>query len=281
MKKFLAGITLFIFFCLKFYSGISQTQTNSYPWIKSKNIQQTIETRFPPPTGYERVKAPPGSFGDWLRGLPLLPDSTPVKEYRGRIMVQANDTTLAAVVNYDIFNKKLEQCMDIIIRLRAEYLRFKNKKEISFFLPVKFLLNWADWARGYRPVFQGINISLVQQEIPDSSRAAYEKYLREIFYYSGTQTAYFNYSKIEPGDVQIGDFIVKKGKKGHTILIIDLVVNSQGEKMALIGHGDTPACQFYVLNYRKGQPWFPLNVRVKRLPMPFKKKMYWDGLRRF
>lgn len=278
MKKLIVGFTIG---CLGFFSLFSQTPNKDYPWLKTKTIHQTIESRFPAPAGYERVKLPQGSFGGWLRGLPLLPEGSPVKDYRGRVKVPAGDSTLAAVVDYDIPGKKMEQCMDIILRFRAEYLLAKGESGISFFLPVKYKLNWPDWARGLRPVFHGIKITLVQKEEPDSSRIAFDNYLKEIFYYSGTQTAYFNYPEIEAENIQVGDFVVKKGKKGHAILILDLAVNAEGEKIALIGHGDTPACRFYLLNYRQGQPWFPLDPKEKTLPMPFKKKMYWEGLRRF
>ncbi len=278
MKKFIAGFTIV---CLGIFPGFSQSPNDVYLWLKTKTIQQTIESRFPAPAGYKRVKLPPGSFGEWLRELPLLPKGTPVKDYRGRVKVPAGDSTLAGVVDYDISGKKLEQCMDIILRFRAEYLRSIGESGISFFLPVKFPLLWSDWARGLRPVFHGIDITLVQKEKPDSSRDAFDNYLKEIFYYSGTQTAYFNYPKIEAEKIQVGDFVVKKGKKGHAILILDFAVNAEGEKIALIGHGDTPACRFYLLNYRQGQPWFPLNPKEKTLPLPFEKKMYWEGLRRF
>lgn len=278
MKKCIAGI---IFLCLSILPVFSQTPNETYAWLRSETIRQTIESRFPAPAGYERVKLPKGSFGEWLRGLPLLPEGTPVKDYLGRVKVPAGDSTLAAVVDYDISGKKLEQCMDIILRFRAEYLLAKGESGISFFLPVNYKLNWYDWARGLRQVFHGINIRLVQTEEPDSSRTAFDNYLKEIFYYSGTQTAYFNYPKIEAENIQGGDFVVKKGKKGHAILILDLAVNAAGEKIALIGHGDTPACLFYLLNYKKYQPWFPLDLNEETLPMPFRKKMYWEGVRRF
>jgi len=260
----------------------SQTSSFSYPWLNHKKIFETIESRFPPHSGFQRVRVPPSSFSQWLRGLPLLPDSTPVRDYLGQIKVKAKDTTLAAVINYNIRGKKLEQCMDIINRFRAEYLRSHNRHEkIAFYLPTNFLLKWSDWKQGFRPHHQGIKITLVKNHPPDSSLACYEKYLWEIFYHSNSQTAYFNFPKIEPENIQIGDFIVNKGRRGHAVLIVDLATDSSGNKIALIGQGGTPAQQFYLLNYEKGHPWFPVNSDDEYPPLPIKKKMYWIGLRRF
>ena len=255
---------------------------SQYPWSKNNINSETIQTRFKPPDGFKRVPVPSNSFGHWLRNLPLLPEGTPVKDYLGRIKVSTNDTTLAAVVNYDIRGRKLEQCMDIILRFWAEYLFSQQRSdEIAFYLPVNFLLKWSDWNQGFRPLHRGIRISLLKNHVPDSSRACFEKYLWEIFYHSNTQTAYFNYPKVKFEDVQIGDFIVKRGSRGHAVLIVDLAVDRDGNRIALFGQGDTPARQFYLLNFKKVQPWFPLNADEKYPPLPIRKRMYWEGLRRF
>jgi hypothetical protein len=108
-----------------------------------------------------------------------------------------------------------------------------------------------------------------------------EDYLNCIFNYSDTQTYYFGLDSLNRAELQIGDFIVKKGKKGHAVVIVDLAQNQRGEWVGLIAQGDTPACQLYILNYMKDNPWVPLNFEEDALPLPIRKKMTWDGLRRF
>ena len=170
-----------------------------------------------------------------------------MREY---IKKSAKDTTVAAVVNYSIKGKKLEQCMDIIQRLWAEYLWSQHRSnKICFYLPGGFLLKWKDWQEGFRPLYHGIKVNLIKKMKPDSSRKNFEEYLWEIFYRSNTQTAYFAYPKVELENVQIGDLIVKKGKRGHAVFILDLAIDNSGNKIVLVGHGDTPACQFFLLNY--------------------------------
>lgn len=277
MKKVITGFLIFII--ILFLLQISHSQKNM---IKAGTILEPISIRLQPPEGFQRTPVLPCSYELWLRNLPLLPEKSPVKDYLGRIKNVPNDTTIAAVIDYDIQGKKLEQCMDIIIRLRADFLKLRNREnEIAFYLPIDFLLKWRDWKQGFRPLFQGIRLNLIQNSPPDSSEKSFEDYLWTLFYHSNTQTAYFNYPKIALKDIQIGDFIVKKGSRGHAVLIVDLAVDRDGNKIALIGQGDTPARQFHILNFRKHHAWFPIDPAREYPPLPIKKKMTWEGLRRF
>ncbi|MGD9899249.1 MAG: DUF4846 domain-containing protein [Calditrichaceae bacterium] len=242
----------------------------------------TMEERFPVPANYERLQVEKDSFADYLRNLPLLPGSTAVLDYRGKISVKSGDTTLAAVTAIDIAGRNLEQCMDILLRVRAEFLWTRGLKEqINFPLPDGLTLSWKQWAKGDRPEFAGLHFFLKRSSGQDSSRGNLENYLRVIFEYSGTQTFYHFYKDIPANELQIGDFIVKKGRKGHAVMIMDLARNKDGNLVALIAQGDTPACQLYILKNQKNEAWFPIDFSQKYLPLPIKKKMGWDGLRRF
>ena len=140
---------------------------------------------------------------------------------------------------------------------------------------------WQEWQEGMRPKFKGIHVSMQQSERPDSSFSNFESYLRTIYAESHTQQFYHGYLPIKWNELQIGDFIVKKGSKAHAIMITDLAEDDQGNLQMLIGHGDTPACQFYLLSYKKNQPWFPVDFSEDILPLPIRRKMRWTGLRRF
>lgn len=250
----------------------SAYQTDTFP---------TIEEHIKPPPGYKRVDVILGSFADYLRKLPVVDGFSAVKDYKNRQRVAANDSALAAVIPVDIMDKPLWQCMDIILVFYADYLK-QNKKqdEIKFPLPDGTILSWNDWMKGSRPTFQGLNFKIFNKASPDSSAKNYKRYLNCIFEYSGTQTFFYNYPQVQINDLKPGDFIVKKSPKGHAVLIIDLAVNEKGERIALIGQGDTPACQFYLLQNKQGSSWF--KVTENEYPgLPIRKKMYWSGLRRF
>jgi hypothetical protein len=235
-----------------------------------------------PDTNSVRVAVDRNSFGDWLRHLPLKSAGSAVYDYRGRVHKPGNDGSVAAVVDLDIMGRRLEQCMDILIRLYAQYLwDDKFSEDLILPLPGGYWLAWKDWAEGIRPVFHGIDVKLKKSERSDYSYAQYQKYLKLVYAESHTQQFYYWYQPVPVQDVQIGDFFVIKGSKSHAVMIVDLAVGSDGQKYALIGQGDTPACQFYLLRSEDSRFWIRLDPDEEKLPLPIRRKMTWDGLRRF
>jgi hypothetical protein len=247
-----------------------------------KNRSQKIVEQINVPLGFERISVTKGSFANWLRQLPLNPPNSPVLDYKNRVKKSADDTTIAAVIDMNISGKNLDQCMDILMRMHAEYLISKNRKnKIIFPLPDGKMFSWDQWKEGYRFYFKGYNFRFHHIAEQDTSDNNFEHYLRAIFEYSGTQAFYHYYKSISFDSLQIGDFIVKKNPHGHAVMVIDIAQDKLGNKIALFGQGDTPACQFHILNYNKDNPWFPINKSQEYPPLPIKKSMKWDGLRRF
>jgi hypothetical protein len=250
--------------------------------FSQKSSTNTILSTFNPPNGYKKLNIVKNGFSDWIRNLPLKPSKSDVLDFRGKIFKSKNDTTVAAVIDWSIRGKRLEQCMDLLVRFYAEYLwENKEHRKLALPLPGKQLLKWSEWEKGFRPKFSGINFDLIKSEKYNPTKSNFNIYLNLIFAESHTQQFYYAYPAIKRQEVQIGDFIVKRGVKGHAVMIVDLAQNENGELIALIGQGDTPACEFYLLNYKKNQPWFPLDFSKEVIPLPIKKKMTWDGLRRF
>ncbi len=243
---------------------------------------ETIGERFQPPAGYSRVAVDSNAFGFYLLNMPLMPEGSAVKDYRGRVRVSVDDSTLAAVVAIDIAGKKLMQCMDILIAMHADYLRQSGQMDQIFYpLPDGLPLPWPEWRMGMRPKFAGLHFFLQKSAATDTSRQNFTRYLNTLFEYTASQTFYHHYQSIAMSQVAVGDFIVRRQKKGHAVMIIDLVKNSSGNMLALIGQGDTPACQLYILKDPKNGPWFPILLNEEYPPLPISKKMYWSGLRRF
>ena len=244
--------------------------------------QSTILSQFNPPKGYKRISYKNHTFADWIRNILLKPLNSDVLDFRGNVFKSKDDTTVAAVIEWKIKGRRLDQCMDILVKFYSEYLWEKDEPEnLSLPLPGKQSLKWSDWQQGYRPKFRGTHFDLIKSEKYNSSKYNYNKYLNLVFAESHTQQFYIAYPVIERQNVQVGDFIVKKGVKGHAIMIVDLAKDNRGNLIALIGQGDTPACEFYLLNYNKDDPWIPLDFSKEIIPLPINKKMTWDGLRRF
>ena len=235
-----------------------------------------------PSVDFERVESFPGSFQQWLRELPLKPKGSDVLNYRGGVFKSGEDTAVAFVTDINIKNRRLEQCMDILIRFYSDFLQSENQMNTLILpLPGGYWIKWTDWKKGYRPIFKGIDVTLKKTSFPDSSYKNYQSYLNTVYSESHTQQFYHAYKKINRSDIMIGDMIIRKGTKGHAVMVVDLAKNDKGEMIALIGNGDTPACQFFLLNHKRNSPWIPLHSDQINLELPLKRKIGWDGLRRF
>jgi len=235
-----------------------------------------------PSKNFHRINTEAGSFAKWLRQLPLKKSGSEVMNYKGGVFKSGVDSSVAFVVDLDIKGRRLEQCMDIVIRLYAEYLwGTRQIEDLQLPLPGGYWLKWQKWKEGYRPVFKGIKVTMSKSSQPDTSFKSYRTYLNTVYSESHSQQFYHAYKPVQRIDVQIGDIIIKRGTKGHAIMIVDLAIDEHGEMIALIGNGDTPACQFFLLNYKTNIHWIPLDFDQETLCLPLKRKMSWDGLRRF
>lgn len=212
--------------------------------------------------------------------MPVLSDSANVLDFKNRVQIKSSDSSLAGVIPLDISEKRLWQCMDILIMLHVDYLLKTNHQHIEYPLPDGTLLSWMEWRKGIRPVFKGLRFNKILESKTDSSERNFTRYLNAIFEYSGSQTFYYYYDPVPADSILPGYFITKKGKKGHAVIILDLAENQSGEEVALFAQGDTPACQLYLLK-NKGNPWFKIDRNKDYPDLPIKKHMYWKGLRRF
>ena len=235
-----------------------------------------------PSEDFQRITIEQNSFAVYLRQLPLKKPGSDVVNYKGEVFKSGSDTSVAYVVDMNITNRYLEQCMDVLVRLYADFLwQKKQAEELTLPLPGGHWLAWQNWKEGFRPVFRGINLSLIRATQPDSSFQSYRTFLNTVYSESHTQQFYHAYQPVKRMDVNIGDMFIKKGTKGHAVMIVDMAINERGQMIALIGNGDTPACQFFLLNYQTNNPWIPLDFDQETLSLPLRRKMSWDGLRRF
>ena len=126
-------------------STTGQTQAADRPSLINE-WGKIIETRFDPPPGYRRGALPDGSFGKYLRGLPLKPHGSPVLYYNGD--EKPNNNIYSGVVAMDIGKHDLQQCADAIMRLRAEYLyssKQTDKIHFNFTSGFRMHLSGSTW----------------------------------------------------------------------------------------------------------------------------------------
>src|SRR5437868_6676191 len=85
--------------------------------VSGKSVPNSIN-EISLPQDYERITIPKGSFGAWLQQIKLRKDNT-VYLYNGKPL--ADQSLHFAVLDFSTGNKDLQQCADVIMRLRSEY----------------------------------------------------------------------------------------------------------------------------------------------------------------
>jgi hypothetical protein len=212
-----------------------------------------VLTRFKTPAGYNEVKPLPGSFGEWLQTLPLKPAGTPTKTYTGAIA--ATDVYTAAVVDISVGSQDLQQCADVVMRLRGEYLyRQKNYKAITFHFESGFNCDYIHYAEGYRYH----NDKWVLKAKPDYGYPTFMKYMTLVFVYAGTLSLEKELKPVaNPSELKAGDVFIHGGSPGHCFIVMDVVENSAHQKQFLLAQSYMPAQNLQVLQYA-GEPWFSM-----------------------
>ncbi len=258
----------------------TREELTRYAWLSKDARVRSLEAAFPPPQGYTRVPVEPGTFGAWLRGLPLRPAGTPVRDFQGGQILAGDDPRIAAVAELDVGTANLQQCADSIIRLHAEWLWAQGQKErIAYRFTSGDLASWSRYAAGERAKVSGSKVKWVRSAAADSSRASFRSYLDRVFTYAGTLSLQGEKKRPSREDVQPGDFFVLGGSPGHVVLVLDVAVNTAGERLALLGQGFIPAQDFQILSPGKDGPWFSL--AGDEVTTPFWKPFPWSALRRF
>lgn len=234
-----------------------------YAWLKAGESFEVLADRIAPPAGCERVPAAPGSFGDWLRHLPLRKGTPPVLLYDGR--PKRNQSAHFAVVLMDVGSEDLQQCADAVIRLRAEYLwSISDFKDIAFRFTSGDRAEYAQWAKGFRPSVRGDRVSWELKAGQDWSYGCFRDYLATVFRYAGTYSLSRDLRAApERKDVRIGDVFIRGGFPGHAVIVVDLAASeATGSRYFLLAQSYMPAQEVHVLkNPGDGglSPWYPVD----------------------
>lgn len=214
----------------------------------------TLESRILPPDGFARVPAESGSFGEYLRGYPLLPDDIKLPVYDGRAI---ESSYAAAVFDISLGDEGYQQCADSIIRLYSDYF-YENGQydKISFQFSNGDVCDYSRWRKGKRMLVFGDFSCEIPAALPDDSEQQYRNYLKEVMNYAGTLSLQKESHVISSDELRTGDFICNDS---HVVMIVDEAVNENGEKCFLIGQSFIPAVCFHIVANRNGgevTPWF-------------------------
>ena len=183
----------------------------------------TVAARFPAPAGCQRVGVAAGSWGEWLRYLPLRPAGTPALHLHWPAKKDRQDV-VAAVVNIDVGTQDLQQCADAVIRLRAEYV-FSHDPNQDSFSPHHGLRLLVFGLCG-RPHVSGSGRKCCllpgRLSCPPTRPGQLPV---PTFGYAGTLSLSRELRPVALASVQPGDVLIHGGRPGHAVLVVDVAEN--------------------------------------------------------
>ena len=167
----------------------------------------------------------------------------------------------AAVVDMDIGERDLQQCADVIMRLRGEYLwQQKAYEKIHFDFTNGFQVDYTKWMQGYRMRIKGNKTTWYQSKAPSNSYQDFRRYMNLIFAYAGTLSLSKELPSIAFEKMQIGDIFIQGGSPGHAVIIVDMAENPKtGEQLFLLAQSYMPAQDIQILQNPMNDsisPWY-------------------------
>ncbi len=259
-------------------AGWAAPPDSAYGWLDQVPARR-IATAFAPPAGFARSAETAGSYGDWLRHLPLAPPGTPVRNHDGS--EKASQASAAAVIAIDVGRRDLQQCADAVMRLRAEYLRAAGRTDdLSFRFTSGDAYPYGRWLDGQRPRIRGNEVGWTQGAAATDSRGQFRSWLDVIFTYAGTWSMVRDSAPVTAvSEVRIGDVLIQGGFPGHALLVVDLARSPAGETAVLLAQSYMPAQSIHVVvnpDDPAGGAWYRLDdgrpIRTPDWPRPFSSK---------
>lgn len=233
-----------------------------YRWLSGAGPIVTLAERIPPPPGFVREQAPPGSWAQWLRGLPVRAADVPVKLHTGAL--KPNQAAHAAVVDIDIGTRDLQQCADAIMRLRAEWLFAIGRfGDIGFNYTNGARVPFSRWMRGERPRPDGARMTWTATGRTDASHKSLRTYMDQVFAYAGSASLERELKPVAVEVMRIGDVFIKGGFPGHAVLVVDMARNpASGEQRFLLLQSYMPAQDMHILKNPRasdGSAWYRMD----------------------
>ena len=266
-------------------SAAALLDPDRYPWFGDEDYSgpapvESLETRFETPPGTHRVALQAGSFGAWLRELPLAAQDTPVRTHSGQVLRPVGDSRIAAVVAIDVGTADLQQCADAVLRLHAEWRWSRGLRDHNYRAAAGLALPFSRYARGERIVARGNRLEWRARGRAAQDHHAFRSYLDTVFAWANTVSVARQARPVAPGELRPGDFFILPGNPGHSVLVLDLAEASDGRQYALLGQSYMPAQNLHVLSSPSGGEWWPLEPG-QPVATPFWRPFPWTSLHRF
>lgn len=248
------------------YAKMIKPSWVKYPW-NPKETYGLLVNRHPIPKGFALTAIEQGSFGEWLRALPLAKKGTPIKLYNGKkkIVQQLN----AGVVAIDVGETDLQQCADAVMRLRAEYLYSKSEfNNIHFNYTSGFKAEYSKWRQGYKIGVRGNKAYYYKKPLSsDKAYQGFRKYLWNVYNYAGTYSLNKELKKQSTKNIKEGDVLIIGGFPGHVVMVAAVAENASKEKAVLLIQSYMPAQNIHIVKKQltRGEGvWFKVSDLEKK-----------------
>ena len=244
------------------------------PWHPRRDRPHPYGTLadIPVPAGFVRMDTDPGSFSDYVENLPLARPDSVLAGYE-----EAPSDTLVRncyqVVDFPLVDE-YEQCADVCIRLRAEYLYRENRFRKIHFVDTR------EKTLRYRY---------------GACRPQFIRYLRKVFAWSNTESLRASLplqpvDGLAPGDIFVYEKDARPGSRyGHAVMVAAVAVDPvTRQKAVLLIQGSTPACDIHVVANPAApdlSPWYLLEASADTTSSPMvtvgSAVFYEEDIRRF
>lgn len=220
------------------YDMLSMVETTPIVNDFGKNVEE----RFGTPPEYMRTGIEPNSFEEFLRTLRLKPEGAQVKFYDGK--VKPNNNIYVSVVDLPISTKNIQTNSNAVLRLKAEYLFQQKQYEKLVFKTKNNKHSFIEFANG------------------DQSKEKFLEFLDVVMDEINTTDFCKQLVSIKINDLKIGDVFVQKNiPNGHAVIVVDIAVNKQGQKVFLLAQSFSPAQEIQILSNPTRDdlsPWYEL-----------------------
>lgn len=221
------------------------TQPKDTPLLEWRSELPSTIGSIPSPAGFIRYEGKDARYTAFIRNLPLLPADSILRYYDG----SPNDSL--ARFNYRRIAlpllKQSEQCADVCMRLRAEFL-FTTRQ----FFDIRF----SDTRHHVLRYNFGNN------------HPALNRYLKRVFEVANTESMKASMPVRKLADIQPGDVFLYDAKSrpssqyGHAMMVADVAVHpATGRNAILLLEGSTPATNIHLVKNLADpshSPWFIL-----------------------
>lgn len=208
------------------------------------------------PNGFVRVDDDGSGYFSFLRSLPLAHPDSVVRDNKKRTVNEVAPYCYR-LLDLPLLDKN-EQCADVCIRLRTEYLFQKRRYSDIHFDDTRYQTMTYSWG---------------------NLRPALKRYLKKVFLMANTESLIHEMPQrkledIRPGDVFVYDVKSRSDVRyGHAIMVADVIVDkNSGRKMCMLVQGSTPACSIHILKNTQdsiNSPWFPIDAFADTLDFGF------------